>query len=108
MFARFSHEAIPHRWPSNAPHAHVGVVYAIAPRRAGALLHTNRMLTVHNVTMDFPKAFEMAPNLWLGLAGLATDVMTVRQKMEFRKQMYELTENRKMKTQVRSFIMKRP
>lgn len=58
--------------------------------------------------MDFPKAFEMAPNLWLGLAGLATDVMTVRQKMEFRKQMYELTENRKMKTQVRSFIMKRP
>jgi 20S proteasome subunit beta 3 len=52
------------------------------------------------VTMDFPKAFEMAPNLWLGLTGLATDVMTVRQKMEFRKQMYELTENRKMKTKV--------
>ena len=52
------------------------------------------------VTMDFPKAFEMAPNLWLGLTGLATDVLTVKQKMEFRKQMFELTENRKMKPQV--------
>ena len=27
------------------------------------------------VTCDFSKAFEMAPHLWMGLCGLATDVM---------------------------------
>ena len=27
--------------------------------------------------MDFPKIFEMGPHLYLGLAGLATDVQTV-------------------------------
>ncbi len=59
------------------------------------------------VTTDFPKAFEMAPNLWMGLTGLATDVQTVQQKMEFRKQMYELTENRKMKPQVKRFSQQR-
>ena len=48
------------------------------------------------VTTDFSKAFQMAPNLWMGLTGLATDVQTVHQKMEFRKNMYELTESRKM------------
>lgn len=38
----------------------------------------------------------MDPHLWMGLTGLATDIQTVHQKMEFRKNMYELTENRKM------------
>ena len=46
--------------------------------------------------MDFSKCFEMSPHLWLGLTGLATDVMTVQQKMEFRKSMYELSESRTM------------
>ena len=52
------------------------------------------------VTCDFSKAFEMAPHLWMGLAGLATDVQTVQQKMEFRKNMYELTESRNMTPKV--------
>ncbi len=29
------------------------------------------------VSMEFPKVFEMGPYLYLGLAGLATDVQTV-------------------------------
>ena len=29
------------------------------------------------VSMEFPKVFEMGPHLFLGLAGLATDVQTV-------------------------------
>ena len=49
------------------------------------------------VTCDFSKCFEMSPHLWLGLTGLATDVQTVHQKMEFRKNMYELSESRTMK-----------
>merc|ERR1712051_1125586 len=51
---------------------------------------------LQTVTCDFSKAFQMDPHLWMGLTGLATDIQTVQQKMEFRKNMYELTENRKM------------
>ena len=51
---------------------------------------------LQTVTTDFSKCFEMAPHLWLGLTGLATDVQTVQQKMEFRKNMYELSESRTM------------
>lgn len=51
---------------------------------------------LQTVTTDFSKTFQMAPHLWMGLTGLATDIQTVQQKMEFRKNMYELTENRKV------------
>jgi len=51
---------------------------------------------LQTVTCDFSKAFQMDPHLWMGLTGLATDIQTVQQKMEFRKNMYELTENHKM------------
>ena len=33
------------------------------------------------VTCDFPKAFEMAPNLWMGLTGLATDVQVMTNRI---------------------------
>ena len=52
---------------------------------------------LQTVTTDFSKCFEMSPHLWLGLSGLTTDVQTVQQKMEFRKNMYELSESRTMK-----------
>jgi 20S proteasome subunit beta 3 len=39
----------------------------------------------------------MNPHLWVGLPGLATDIQTVKQKLEFRKNMYELKESRQMK-----------
>ena len=41
--------------------------------------------------------FEINPSLWVGLPGLATDIQTVREKLRFRTQMYELKEGRKMK-----------
>ena len=39
----------------------------------------------------------MNPHLWVGLPGLATDILTVKQKIEWRKNMYELKETRQMK-----------
>jgi 20S proteasome subunit beta 3 len=51
---------------------------------------------LQTVSTDFSKCFEMSPHLWLGLTGLTTDVQTVQQKMEFRMNMYELSESRKM------------
>ena len=41
--------------------------------------------------------FEISPTLWVGLPGLATDIQTVREKLRFRTQMYELKEGRKIK-----------
>ncbi|XP_040580433.1 proteasome subunit beta type-3 [Lepeophtheirus salmonis] len=51
----------------------------------------------HTVMTDFPKTFEMGPGLFVGLAGLATDIQTVQQKLNFRMKMFELREGRKMR-----------
>jgi len=37
------------------------------------------------------------PYLWVGLPGLATDIQTVKNQIEFRTNMYELRESRQMK-----------
>lgn len=50
--------------------------------------------TVH---MDFEKVFPMGERLYIGLAGLATDVQTVSSKLNFRRKLYELRENRPIK-----------
>jgi len=49
------------------------------------------------ISCDFPKVFEMNPHLWVGLPGLVTDIQTFKQKIEFRRNMYELKEGRQMK-----------
>lgn len=36
------------------------------------------------VSLDFPKVFEMGPHLFVGLPGLATDIQTVMEKLNFR------------------------
>nr|CAG4645777.1 EOG090X0CE5 [Lynceus sp. MCZ IZ 141354] len=59
-----------------------------ADRRLGAQLQT--------VAMDFQKIFEMGPHLYIGLPGLATDTLTVHEKLRFRQNLYELRENRRV------------
>jgi 20S proteasome subunit beta 3 len=49
------------------------------------------------VSMNFQKVFEMGPTLYIGLAGLATDVQTVSERLKFRVNLYELRENRRIK-----------
>uniref|UniRef100_A0A8I5ZRG0 Proteasome subunit beta type-3 n=1 Tax=Rattus norvegicus TaxID=10116 RepID=A0A8I5ZRG0_RAT len=44
------------------------------------------------VTTDFQKIFPMGDRLYIGLAGLATDVQTVVQRLKFRLNLYELKE----------------
>ena len=60
---------------------------------------------LQTVTCDFSKCFEMSPHMWLGLTGLGTDVQTVHQKMEFRKNMYELSESRNMTPKTFSAVL---
>jgi 20S proteasome subunit beta 3 len=66
-----------------------GCVAIASDRRFGIQAQT--------VAMDFEKIFPMGQRLYIGLAGLATDVQTVSERLKFRVNMYELRENRRMK-----------
>uniref|UniRef100_A0A673V302 Uncharacterized protein n=1 Tax=Suricata suricatta TaxID=37032 RepID=A0A673V302_SURSU len=49
------------------------------------------------VTMDFQKIFPTGDRLYIGLAGLATDVQTVAQRLKLQLNLYELKEGRQIK-----------
>jgi len=75
-----------------------GAVVAMAGEKCVAIASDLRYgRELQTISTDFPKVFEMNPHLWVGLPGLATDIQTVKQKLEFRKNMYELKEGRQMK-----------
>merc|ERR1712126_60576 len=54
-------------------------------------------IQAQTVGMNFPKVFEMGPKLYMGLAGLATDIQTVHDRLQFRLKLYSLRENRDIK-----------
>jgi 20S proteasome subunit beta 3 len=68
-----------------------------ADRRLGAQLHT--------VATDFNKVFPLHSKLFVGLGGLATDVQTLHQLLEFRLNLYRLKEEREMSPQVLSHLL---
>lgn len=98
-----------------------GCVVAMAGKNCVAIASDKRFgIRYSTVSMEFPKVFEMGPHLYLGLAGLATDVQTVyvyklisikffifflifeisfnrSQRLKFRLNLYELQENRHIK-----------
>jgi len=75
-----------------------GAVIAMSGEKCVAIASDLRYgRELQTIATDFPKVFEMNPHLWVGLPGLATDIQTVKQKLEFRKNMYELKEGRQMK-----------
>ncbi|RWS10700.1 proteasome beta 3 subunit-like protein [Dinothrombium tinctorium] len=78
-----------------------GVVIAMKGKDCVAIA-TDTRLGVRSLTLttDFPKVFQMGPTLFLGLPGLATDTMTVYQRLRFRLNMYELRENKRVRPQV--------
>lgn len=77
-----------------------GVVMAMKGKDCVAIASDRRFgVRGHTVAMDFEKIFEMGPHLYVGLPGLATDTITVSQRLKFRLNMYELRENRRIKPQ---------
>jgi len=48
------------------------------------------------IDTNFTKIYELDPYLYIGLPGLVTDAITFSQRVKFRKNMFELRENRKM------------
>lgn len=55
-------------------------------------LSANRTL----VSKNFLKIYEIHPHTYLLMSGLATDALTVSQKLKFRINMYELEQNRQI------------
>lgn len=67
--------------------------YAIAcDRRFGVDLQT--------IAFDYEKIFQMGDRLFCGLGGFVTDIQTVHEKLQFRKNIYEQKENRQMSVKV--------
>lgn len=52
------------------------------------------------INSSFQKVFEIGPQLYVGLPGLATDTETVLQRLKLRVNLYELKEGRKMQPAV--------
>ncbi|CAH8834347.1 unnamed protein product [Trichobilharzia szidati] len=56
-------------------------------------------VNLQTISCDFTKVYPLGPRLYVGFPGLATDNQTVFQRLQFRKNMYELRENRTIKPQ---------
>eukprot|EP00249_Psilotum_nudum_P010959 c22877_g1_i1 orf=201-989(+) len=64
--------------------------FAIASdRRLGVQLQT--------IATDFQRLFRIHDKLYIGLAGLVTDVQTLHQRLQFRHKLYQLREERNMR-----------
>ncbi|CAD7092857.1 unnamed protein product [Hermetia illucens] len=59
---------------------------------------TDHRFGVQGQTIDtnFQKVFQINPQMFLGLVGLQTDILTVKDRLAFRKNLYEVRENREM------------
>jgi len=68
-----------------------------ADRRLGQNLTT--------IATDFTKLFAMQAKVFVGLSGLATDVQTVKNQLDYRINLYQLTEERDMSPAVMSHLV---
>ena len=75
-----------------------GAVMAMKGKNCVAIAADRRFgIQAQMVTTDFQKIFPMGDRLYIGLAGLATDVQTVAQRLKFRLNLYMLKEGRHIK-----------
>lgn len=74
-----------------------GAIIAMAGKDCVGIASDNRLgVQLQTVACDFQKVFKLSDNVFVGLAGLATDVQTLDQILRFRKDLYELREDREM------------
>lgn len=74
-----------------------GAIIAMAGKNCVGIASDNRLgIQLETVAMDFKKVFKMSDNIFVGLAGLASDVQTLDHLLRFRKDLYELREDREM------------
>lgn len=74
-----------------------GCVIAMKGKDCVAIATDHRFgVQAQTIAHDFEKVFELNPHLFLGLVGLQTDILTVRDRLQFRRSLYEVRENRAM------------
>lgn len=74
-----------------------GCVVAMRGKDCVAIATDHRFgVQAQTIATDFEKVFEINPHMYLGLVGLQTDILTVRDRLNFRKNLYEVRENRVM------------
>lgn len=57
------------------------------------------------IAKDFEKVFSITDKLYVGLAGLATDVLSVNQLLKFKTNLYKLQENREISPEAFSALL---
>ena len=62
-------------------------------------------IQAQTITRDFKKIFQITDRLYVGLTGLATDVISIDQLLRFRCNMYKLQENREIKPEAFSGLL---
>lgn len=74
-----------------------GCVVAMRGKDCVAIATDRRFgVQAQTIATDFDKVFQFNPRMYLGLVGLQTDILTVKDRLMFRKNLYELRENREM------------
>lgn len=74
-----------------------GTVIAMAGKNCVAIASDKRLgEQFFTISCEFAKIFEVGPTLYVGFPGLATDTVTLYEKLRFRVNLYELRENRKI------------
>lgn len=74
-----------------------GCVVAMRGKDCVAIATDRRFgVQAQTIETDFEKVFQVNPRMFLGLVGLQTDILTVRDRLMFRKNLYETRENREM------------
>ncbi|XP_075146484.1 proteasome subunit beta type-3 [Haematobia irritans] len=74
-----------------------GCVVAMRGKECVAIATDRRFgVQAQTIATDFEKVFQFNPRMFVGLVGLQTDILTVRDRLMFRKNLYETRENREM------------
>lgn len=74
-----------------------GCVVAMRGKDCVAIATDRRFgVQAQTIETDFEKVFQINPRMFLGLVGLQTDILTVKDRLAFRKSLYETRENREM------------
>lgn len=83
-----------------------GCVLAMRGKDCVAIATDHRFgVQAQTIDTDFEKVSQIAPKMFLGLVGLQTDILTVRERLNFRQKLYEIREHREMTPKVYSSML---
>mmetsp|Transcript_10330 Transcript_10330/g.7715 ORF Transcript_10330/g.7715 Transcript_10330/m.7715 type:complete len:205 (+) Transcript_10330:61-675(+) len=83
-----------------------GAVIAMAGKDCVGICSDLRLgAQAQTVAMNFEKVFPVSEKLYIGLTGLASDVISLHQLLTFRSNMYKLREHREMKPEAFSALV---